>query len=135
MVSEEKDSERLIQHLKDLRITLLSDWDVLVFLYRHQTSLASVGQIARLTGYPAEIVVEALDRLESYGLIKRSRASRAVRLYQFVDPEAHLPQSRIRQLMTLAQTRTGRLLLTRELKRQPIGLHLKLVQGKEERNG
>ena len=32
-------------------ISLLSEWDVLVFVYRHGASLTSAEQIARLIGY------------------------------------------------------------------------------------
>jgi hypothetical protein len=104
--------------LKDLGVSLLSDWDVLVFLYRHQASLTSAEQIARLLGYPSKTVGGALERLESQKLVKRSRPSQGVRFYQFVFPEAHLdPESCFRQLIKFADNRSGRLLLVKHLRR------------------
>jgi hypothetical protein len=111
-------------YLESLGISLIGDWDVLVFLYRHQASLASTEQIARLLGYPGNVVGDALDTLESLRLVQRSRDSHGVRLYQFVFSEVHLPpESCFRQLMTLAENRTGRLLLAKKL-RQRVGSHL-----------
>src|SRR6185437_3769021 len=42
--------------LKSLGLSFLSEWDVLMFLYRHQFSLASAEQIGRLLGYPSKTV-------------------------------------------------------------------------------
>ena len=111
--------------LQGLGITWLSEWDMLVFVYRHPTSLASVEQIARLVGYPGKAVGDALDRLESLGLVKCSRASQEVRLYQFVYSEALLaPESCFRQLMAMAENRAGRLQLAKTLGRRRDGPHL-----------
>jgi hypothetical protein len=124
-VEQEKSLDFLVQEcLESLGISLLGDWDVLVFLYRHQVSVASTEQIARLLGYPANVVGDALDTLESLRLVQRSRDSQGVRLYQFVFSEVHLPpESCLRQLLTLAENRTGRLLLAKKL-RQRVGSHL-----------
>src|SRR5229473_1778163 len=67
--------------LKTLGIESLCQWDVLVFLYRHQSSLVSAEDIARFLGYATVEVVAALDSLESSGLVERSRVSQGVRLY------------------------------------------------------
>jgi MarR family len=100
---------RVQECLHSIGVAGLCDWDVLVFLYRHPTSLASAEQIARLVGHPGNAVGDALDTLESRGLIKRSRASQDVRLYQFVYSEALLaPESCFRQLMALNEDRSGR---------------------------
>ena len=71
-------------------LSLLCEWDVLVFLYRHHASLASAEQIARLIGYPSFAVGKALEKLEAQGLIWRSRSSQGVRFYQFVFSEDRL---------------------------------------------
>jgi|SRR5438309_3863123 DNA-binding MarR family transcriptional regulator len=108
--------------LKSLGVSLLSEWDVLMFLYRHQFSLASAEQIGRLLGYPSKTVGDALDRLESHRLVERSRSSQGVRLY--VLSEAHLAsESCFRQLISLAGTRSGRLMLVKHLRRS-VGLHI-----------
>ena len=120
MVEKENSLDFLVQGcLESLGISLLSDWDVLVFLYRHHASLASAEQIARLLGYPSKAVGDALDTLESLRLVQRSRASQGVRLYQFVFSEVHLPpKSCFRQLISLTENRTGRLLLAKKLRQR-----------------
>jgi hypothetical protein len=125
MAETDKSPDILVQEcLKSLEISLLGDWDVLVFLYRHRASLASAEQLARLLGYPSKAVGDALDRLESQRLIQRSRSSQGVRFYQFLFSEANLaPESCFRRLMSLAENRTGRLLLVNNL-RQRVGLHI-----------
>ena len=125
-LSEEAPENLLVQQcLQSLGITVLCDWDVLVFLYRHPTSLASVEQIARFVGCPGNTVGDALDKLESRGLIKRSRVSQDARMYQFVYSEGLLaPESCFRQLLALTEDRTGRLRLVQKLKRQRVGPRL-----------
>jgi DNA-binding MarR family transcriptional regulator len=111
----------ILECLKGLGISLLGEWDVLVFLYRHQSSLASAEQIARLVGYPSEAVSQALDKLESRKLIERSRSSQGARFYQFVSSQEHLAsESCFRRLITVAENRTGRLMLAKHL-RQNVG--------------
>jgi hypothetical protein len=102
--------------LKKLEISVLSDWDVLIFLYRHRASLATVEQIARLLGHPAKTVVSALERLDSQRLVRRSRSSQGVRFYQFIFPEGQLgPQSCFRRLIGVADNRSVRLTLLKHL--------------------
>src|ERR1700674_5952660 len=68
--------------LDSMGISLLSEWDVLAFVYRHGASLASSDHIARLIGYESPVVRAALERLESESLIERSRPSNGVRFYR-----------------------------------------------------
>jgi hypothetical protein len=72
--------------LKTLGIASLCQWDVLVFLYRHQTSLVSADFIARLLGYASGPVIAALEVLEFLGILERFRVSQIVRLYKFTAP-------------------------------------------------
>jgi DNA-binding MarR family transcriptional regulator len=95
--------------LKTLGIESLCQWDVLVFLYRHQSSLVSAEHIARFLGYATAEVVAALDSLESSGFVERSRVSQGVRLYQLTAPADP-------RLMTLADSHTVRLFLARRLR-------------------
>jgi DNA-binding MarR family transcriptional regulator len=102
--------------LESVGIAQLSDWDVLAFVYRHGVSLTSAEQIARLMGYESGVVGGALDRLERGEIIGRSRPSRGVRFYRAVvltDPER---RRCLEYLISVADSRSGRLLLTRELK-------------------
>ena len=102
--------------LKTLGIESLFQWDVLVFLYRHQSSLVSAEDIARLLGYAAAAVVAALDSLESSGLVERSRVSQGVRLYQLTAPADPTRRDALERLMTLADSHTVRLPLGRRLR-------------------
>jgi predicted ArsR family transcriptional regulator len=119
------------EHLHMLGISLLCEWDVLVFLHRHGAILTSAGQIAGLLGYGKAAVAAALERLESMGLAQRSRGSRGIRIYRF-QPPADSRYGCFLELMGLAEKRTGRLLLVTILRRltrreqaeQRDGLHL-----------
>jgi hypothetical protein len=101
------------------------EWDVLAFVYRHQASLTNADQIARMLGYPSTVVADALDHMESGKLIRRSRASQGVRLYQFgsseADPHSH---SCFQQLIALAENPAGRLVLMKKLRQHRTSLSL-----------
>ena len=102
--------------LKTLGIESLCQWDVLVFLYRHQPTLASTEHIALFVGYATAEVVAALDSLESSGLVERSRVSQGVRLYQVTASADSARREALERLMTLADSHRVRLLLTRRLR-------------------
>jgi len=101
--------------LKTLGIESLCQWDVLVFLYRHLSSLVSGEHIARFLGYATAEVVAALDNAESSGLVERSRVSQGVRLYQVNAPADPTRRDALERLMTLVDSHTVRLLLARRL--------------------
>jgi len=101
--------------LDSLGISLLSEWDVLAFVYRHGASLASSDQIARLIGYESTVVRAALDRLEGENFIERSRLSRGVRFYRILASTDAERQRRLQQIISLSQTRVGRLQLAKRL--------------------
>ncbi|HUG92715.1 MAG TPA: helix-turn-helix domain-containing protein [Planctomycetaceae bacterium] len=112
--------------LETLGVDSLCQWDVLVFLYRRRASLVSDEHIARLLGYATGKVVAALDHLESLDLVERSRVSQAVRLYQFTMPDGEPPGSRgngLHRLLSLADSRSGRMLLARKLRRDDRANH------------
>ena len=101
--------------LKSLGVECLCQWDVLVFLYRHLSCLVSGEHIARLLGYPTAEVVTALDALESLGFVERSRVDRGVRLYQFTASPDSPRGDALGRLLTVADSRAGRLLLALKL--------------------
>lgn len=101
--------------LDDVGISLLCDWDVFVFVYRHVVSLTSAEQIARLVGYESNVVGSALDRLERQKLIERSRPSRGVRLYRVLDLKDSDHRRRLRELVTQSESRPRRLELAKQL--------------------
>ena len=102
--------------LKTLGIESLCQWDVLVFLYRHQPSLVSADHIACFLGYATAEVVAALDSLESSGPVERSRVSQGVRLYQLTAPADPTRRDALQRLMNLADSHTVRRLLARRLR-------------------
>src|ERR1700726_677882 len=92
--------------LKTLGLESLCQWDVLVFLYRHQSSLVSAEHIALFLGYATAEVIAALDNLESSGLMERSRVSQGVRLYQLTAPADPTRHDALERLMTLVDSHT-----------------------------
>jgi hypothetical protein len=102
--------------LKILGITSLCQWDVLVFLYHHQTSLLGANLIAHLLGYASDPVVAALDVLAFLGLVERSRVSQVARLYQFTAPSDPQRRDAWTALLPLASHRAGRLRLVQHLR-------------------
>lgn len=102
--------------LRILGTESLCQWDVLVFLDRHQSSLVSAEYIARLLGYATAEVVGALDSLEYLRLVARSRASRGVRLCQLSSPSDSTRSEALEWLMTFADSYTVRRLLARRLR-------------------
>ena len=102
--------------LNILGITSLCQWDVAVFLYRHQISLVGANLIAHLLGYASEPVVAALDALDLVGLVDRSRVSQVVRLYQFTVPSDPQRRDAWTRLLGLASHRVGRVRLAGRLR-------------------
>lgn len=92
-------------------------WDVLVFLYRHPTSLLSGENIARMVGYPISAVMTAVDSLEPLGFLQRSRVAHGRRLYQLAMPSDPRRGEAFDKLLALTDNRAGRLLLRRALQR------------------
>jgi DNA-binding MarR family transcriptional regulator len=102
--------------LKTLGIESLCQWDVLVFLDRHQSSLLSADRIALFLSYANAEIFAALDSMESSGLVERSRVSQGVRWYQLTAPADPTRRDALERLMTLADSHTVRLLLARRLR-------------------
>jgi hypothetical protein len=103
---------------KSLGVESLCQWDVLIFLYGHQTCLFGLDYLATLMGYATEPVIAALDVLESLGLIKRSRVSQGARLYTFTVPSVPPRGGALERLLDLSSDRAGRLRVSRQLRRR-----------------
>ncbi|PSM45573.1 hypothetical protein C7Y66_29635 [Chroococcidiopsis sp. CCALA 051] len=99
--------------LQTLGIQQLIEWDVLVYLYRHQSSLINAEQISHLLNYGSNLIVEALKTLESLGLVERSRASRGARLHRLVPPVEPPCQEAFERLIGLKNAHPVRRLLAR----------------------
>ena len=117
MAPEKSDDFLVRERLGTLGVSQLVEWDVLVFLYRHGTSLTSAAQIAHLLGADKMAVSGALDRLESLDLLQRSRGFQGIRLFRFLAPADPSRHSSVKELMSLAAKRPGRLQLLKHLDR------------------
>jgi hypothetical protein len=104
--------------LNTLSVTSICQWDVLVFLSRHQTTLLGAASLSRLLGYATESVIAALDVLASLALLERSRVSQGARLYQFTIPPGSLHHETFAQLQALGGYRAGRLHIIKQLQRE-----------------
>jgi DNA-binding MarR family transcriptional regulator len=102
--------------LKTLGVTSLCQWDVLVYLYRHQTTLLGAADLARLLGYPSDSIVVALDVLEALAFVTRSRVSQGARLYQFSILLDSRGGEAFTRLQALADHRPGRVRVAQQLR-------------------
>ena len=124
MPPPEKSNDFLVaERLETLGLSLLSEWDALVFLYRHGSSLTSAAQIAHILGHSTAALTAALDRLESLGFIVRSRVYRGVRLFRFSVPSDPARCACFIELIGLAEKRNGRLLVLNHLQRDKLPLN------------
>jgi DNA-binding MarR family transcriptional regulator len=103
-------------------ISLLSEWDILAFVYRHGPSLTTTDQIAGLIGYDSTVVSDALDRLERAKLIERSGPSQGegVRLLRMPASTDARHRQCLQQFVRVSESRDGRLLLAKLLKPVPV---------------
>ena len=122
MAAEELQDAIVLEHLHAVGVELTSEWDTLVFLYHHSASLGSAAHIARFIGYDKTETGAALRKLEALGLIEPSRASQGIRMYRYSAPAEPRRCSCFLELMSLAQNRTGRLLLLKHLQIPRQGL-------------
>lgn len=102
--------------LDTLGVTTQTQWDVLVFVYRHRMSLVGAHLIAHLVGYADAPTVAALEALALLGLVERSRVSQTARLYRFTGPSDPPRREAWSQLLALTGERAGRLRLARHLR-------------------
>ena len=63
-------------------ISFLEEWDLLVFLHRHQNSLLTAEQISLLLGPGTPAIMQALRTLETAGLVRCSRSSQGIRFHR-----------------------------------------------------
>jgi hypothetical protein len=117
MAVRKSQDELVIESLQTLGVSFLTEWDALTFVYQHATSLCTAAQIAKLIGYDKVETAAALQKLETLGLIERSRVTQGIRFYRVPAPEEPLRHGCLLELMSLTQDRAGRLLLLRHLKR------------------
>ncbi len=96
-------------------ISSLDEWDLLIFLNRHRTSLTTVEQISRLLGYEVPVIITALDKMEKTGLVRRSRSSQGVRFYHFGEVIDSSKQDFFEFLLKLLQEPEVRSLMVRTI--------------------
>jgi len=118
VAAEEFPSNSVLKCLQVLGVSLVAEWDTLAFLHSHSASLGTAAEIARLIGYEKADIGAALHRLEQLGLIHRSRPSQGTHIYKFSESPETGRSSCLLKMMSLAQSRTGRLLLLKHLMRR-----------------
>src|SRR5262249_44679792 len=92
--------------LAAIGVESLCEWDVLVFLYRHQTILMSPGHLAHLMGYEPSPVSAALDTLAAHELVEVSPQSiAAAQLYRFTAPLEAPQGDALKHLLALSEHR------------------------------
>jgi hypothetical protein len=120
VIESETNSEISVRAwLESAGISLLSQWDVLAFIYRHGPCLTSAEQVARLIGYETTAVTAALDWLERENVIQRAGFCQ-VQLHTIVAfPDDDRGRS-LRQLVSRSGSRAERLRLRKLLKHHRI---------------
>ena len=111
------------RHLEILDISAIAEWDVLAFLYRHGTTIASAAHMVRLIGYSQSVVASALDNLMRAGLIQGSRGSDGTGLYKFILLDTPARQECLGALIKMGDRRNGRLQLIRALRKADNNRH------------
>ena len=101
--------------LRELCILRLSEWDVLVFLHQHGTTLMGPEHISRLLGYSKTTISAALERLESFGLISQSHVSQETRRFECAPWRQLSAREEFEFLVAPERKRAARLLIAREL--------------------
>jgi DNA-binding MarR family transcriptional regulator len=120
MTLAQSQDELVFEGLQTLGVAFLQEWDALTFVYLHGTSLCTAAQIAWLIGYGKAETSAALLKLESLGLIERSRVTNGIRFYRLSESAQPVRRRCLVELMSLTQDRAGRLLLLKHLKRSPF---------------
>lgn len=109
------DTRRLLDRIGVLRHPC--DLDLLVFFVRHPRTLIASEQLAAFLGYELKQISDSLDVLLEAGLLTRTpNPTHAARMYVFAIGGTNgggLPE-----LLELASTREGRLILRREMTRR-----------------
>lgn len=124
------DSGVLSEHFDRLGIVRIAEWDVLSFIYRHGTSLASADRIASLLGYGNAVVGSTLAMLISGGLVERSRNDCGVRVYRLADRSTDDSlRTSLEALIKVASDRQTRLMFIAHFRQRQNG------KGRRERGG
>jgi DNA-binding transcriptional ArsR family regulator len=100
-------------------ISLLDEWDLLVFLHRHRKSLLTVEDISMLLGYTRSAVTGALKKFEKAGLVLRSRSSQGIRFNQLVPSVDMARRESFELLVSLFENPLVRGLVAGKLTRAP----------------
>ena len=92
----------------------LCDVDLLVFLARHAHMLLTTDQLAAFVGYNVGCITASLTRLIEGGIVKTT-LSPGLTARLFVIEYDGVHREALRELLTFANTRAGRLALRRAL--------------------
>ena len=119
MLEEKALDAQLERCLSTWGISLLEEWDLLVFLHRHRKSLLTVEQISSLLGNDRTAVHKALRKFETAGLVRRSRSLQGIRFNQLVASLDEGPQEALELLVHLFINPLVRGIVAARLARSP----------------
>ena len=100
-------------------ISFLEEWDLLVFLHRHENILLTVEQISLLLGPGTPAIRQALTRLETAGLVRCSRSSQQIRFSRLAASVDAPRQDSFELLVSLLKKPPARDFVARRLARAP----------------
>src|SRR5262245_61639038 len=116
MVNDKTADTEVQECLRTVGVESQCQWDLLIFLYRHRTTLMTPERLAKLMGYRVDTVNAALDSLEALELLQRV-GSWGARLYEFSLPAAPLRRAALERLLALSDLREGRLAVWKHVRR------------------
>jgi hypothetical protein len=100
-------------------ISLLSDWDLLTFVYRHGPSLTTTDHISKLVGYEKNSRRCSARSAGTRNAYRTCGGPRRARLYRMSTSKDAQHRGYLQQVIALSESRDGRLLVVRLLK--PVG--------------
>ncbi|MEO7192665.1 MAG: hypothetical protein ABI051_16560 [Vicinamibacterales bacterium] len=116
MIGEENVADADVQRwLQTVGVETRCELEVLAFFHRHRITLLPPEYLARLLGYPIDLVVAALDSLATLQLLEWSPERQGTRGYEFIVPPVLARSEALERLLALSDHRSGRLLLGRHL--------------------
>ena len=106
------------QWLQSVGLESLCQLEVLTFFHRHPTSVLPASYLARLLGYPMEPVATVLDSLATLRLLEWSPQPRGACAYHVVVSPVPSRSEVLERLLSLSDSRSGRLLLGKHFERR-----------------
>ena len=133
MIAQENVADADVQHwLESVGLESLCQVEVLTFFHRHPTSVLPASYLARLLGYPMEPVATVLDSLATLRLLEWSSQPRGACAYHVVVSPVASRSVALERLLSLSDSRSGRLLLGKHFERRNETMRADLLAAQQE---